>query len=141
MQVFDADLSALGNYQGANLSLARRGDANAEDQFSATGGIRFSGSDLKIIASNTTIGTVNNTGGTLSITFNSNANQASVNATLAGIAYRNTDSTPPASVKLDWTFNDGNTGSQGSPIRTLYKMTALRQQAEDCWQTTQTAAF
>ena len=29
------------------------------------------------------------------------------------VAYSNTNDDPPASVQIDWTFNDGNTGAQG----------------------------
>ena len=33
---------------------------------------------------------------------------------LQNITYTNSSSTPPASVALDWTFNDGNSGAQGA---------------------------
>jgi hypothetical protein len=42
-----------------------------------------------------------------------NATQSLVNTALQSIAYANTSDAPPASVQIDWTFSDGNTGSQG----------------------------
>jgi uncharacterized delta-60 repeat protein len=108
--LFDADLAALdngaGNYAGASITLARTGGANAQDVFSATGALSFSGSD--VLLSGVTVGTLTNAAGTLVITFNSNATQARVNQTLSAIGYSNSSDTPPASVQIDWTFSDGN---------------------------------
>jgi len=50
----------------------------------------------------------------LKITFNANATQDLVNQALSLLAYSNTSDTPPTSVKIDWTFSDGNTGAQGT---------------------------
>jgi uncharacterized delta-60 repeat protein len=108
--LFDADLAALdngaGNYAGASITMARTGGANAQDVFSATGALSFSGSD--VLLSGVTVGTLTNAAGTLVITFNSNATQARVNQTLSAIGYSNSSDTPPASVQIDWTFSDGN---------------------------------
>ncbi len=51
--------------------------------------------------------------GILKLTFNSNATQNLVNKAIQQITYENTSDAPPSSVQIDWTFNDGNTGSQG----------------------------
>ena len=114
--VFDADLAALnggaGNYSGASVTLARAGGSAAEDVFSARGNLAFTGGNA--VLSGTTVGTVSNTGGTLTISFNANATQARVNEVLSSIGYANTSDAPPASVQVDWSFSDGNTGSQGS---------------------------
>ncbi|MDH3739360.1 MAG: DUF4347 domain-containing protein, partial [Alphaproteobacteria bacterium] len=113
--VFDSELSAADNFDGATLTLVRNGGANAEDVFSATGtlsGLTESGS---LVVGGTTIGTVTtNSAGTLVLTFNSNATNALVNSAMQQIAYSNSSSTPPASVQIDWTFDDGNSGAQGS---------------------------
>ena len=97
--ITDAELTALdsgaGNYAGASITLARAEGANALDVFSGSGDLSFDG-------------------GTLTITFNTEATQARVNAVLSAIAYSNTSDTPPASVQIDWSFSDGNTGSQGT---------------------------
>jgi VCBS repeat-containing protein len=55
-----------------------------------------------------------NAGGTLSLSFNANATQARVNEVIQSIAYANASDAPPASVQIGWTFNDGNTGGQGT---------------------------
>ena len=114
--VFDADLAALnggaGNYSGASVTLARSGGSAAEDVFSARGSLAFTGGNA--VLSGTTVGTVTNAGGTLTITFNASATQARVNEVLSSIGYANTSDAPPASVQIGWSFSDGNTGSQGS---------------------------
>jgi uncharacterized delta-60 repeat protein len=115
--IYDAELTAQGNYNGASITLVRQGGANAEDVFSGSGLLRFSGSDA--VLSGVTIGTVSNSNGTLTINFNSDATQTRVDTLLSSIAYRNTTDYPPAptdtppSVQIDWTFSDGNTGTQG----------------------------
>ena len=110
--VVDADLTGS-NYAGAALTLARSGGANAQDVFSGSGALTLvDGGNVTL--SGTVIGTATNSGGTLTITFNADATQARVNATLQAIAYSNSSHTPPASVTLAWSFSDGNTGAQGA---------------------------
>jgi hypothetical protein len=61
--------------------------------------------------------TFTNTGGTLAISFNGSATtatQALVNDVARHVQYSNSSGTPPASVTLNWTLNDGNTGTQGT---------------------------
>ncbi|MBT3044278.1 MAG: VCBS repeat-containing protein, partial [Candidatus Thiodiazotropha sp. (ex Codakia orbicularis)] len=124
VNVSDAELDALnsgqGDYNGASLTLVRNGAANSDDVFSFNdgNGITLSGSNLikssQIIASFDTTSTA----GELVITF-TNANgqtptSADVDNILRQITYSNSNDAPPASVQIDWTFDDGNTGSQGS---------------------------
>jgi hypothetical protein len=112
--VFDADLGA-GTYAGATLTLARNGGANAEDRFSATGTLGALTPGGPLTVGGATIGTVTaNGGGTLVLGFGAGATQALVNDTISQIAYANTSGTPPASVRIDWTFGDGNAGAQGA---------------------------
>ncbi len=112
VQIFDAELSVLNNFSGAILALVRNGGASADDIFSATGTLSLSSGN--VIVNGTTIGTYTNAGGTLTFTFNSNATQMLVNSAMQQIAYSNSSDVPPASVQIDWTFSDGNTGAQGS---------------------------
>lgn len=112
VSIFDAELSALNNFSGATLTLARNGGANPEDVFSATGTLSLSSGNL--IVSGTTIGTYSNSSGTLAFMFNSNATQTLVNSAMQQITYSNSSDTPPASAQINWMFNDGNSGSQGS---------------------------
>ena len=68
-----------------------------------------------LVYNSVTVGTVTtNSGGTLLLTFNATADQAAVNGVLQSISYSNSSDTPPTSVRIDWTFNDNNDGSQGS---------------------------
>jgi uncharacterized delta-60 repeat protein len=116
VQIYDAELTALnsgnGNYSGSSVTLARQGGASAQDVFSGSGNLSLSGSS--VILSGVTIGSLTNTNGTLAITFNANATQVRVNEALSLIAYSNTSDAPPASVQINWAFNDGNTGVQGT---------------------------
>ncbi|MEZ5909136.1 MAG: tandem-95 repeat protein [Hyphomicrobiaceae bacterium] len=112
VQIFDTQLAAQGHYDGATLTLARDGGANADDVFAATGNLVLSVGD--VILSGVTIGTFTNSGGTLAITFNAAATQARVDEAMRAITYANSSDGPPASLDILWTFNDGNTGSQGT---------------------------
>ncbi len=113
--IYDAELSASGNYNGSLVTLSRSGGANAQDVFRASGilsslieGSYFSVDDV-------TIGRVNaNSGGILKLAFNNKATQSLVDKALQNITYGNTSDAPPESVVIDWVFNDGNSGSQGT---------------------------
>ena len=97
------------------LTLVRNGGASAEDVYSATANLAALTESGNLVLSGVTIGTVTtNSAGTLVLTFNANATQARVNETLQSIAYTNSSGTPPASVQIDWSFDDGNTGAQGT---------------------------
>ena len=115
VEIFDQELSSIDDFNGASILLVRNGGANSDDEFSATGSLGALSQAGNLTYGGTTIGTVTtNSGGTLLLTFNSNATETLVNSTLQSIAYSNSSDTPPASVQIDWTFDDGNTGDQGS---------------------------
>ncbi len=112
VSIGDVELSALNNFNGATLTLARNGGASAEDVFSGSGTLSLSSGN--VVVSGTTIGTYSNSGGTLAVTFNSSATQTLVNSAMQQIAYSNSSDAPPASAQINWTFSDGNSGSQGT---------------------------
>ncbi|WP_421877021.1 DUF4347 domain-containing protein [Pacificispira sp.] len=117
--IADAELDALnggaGNYNGATLTLSRNGGANAQDQFAHTGTLAALTQGGNLTVGATTIGTVTtNSAGTLLLTFNANATTALVNSAIQQITYTNTSDTPPANVQINYVFNDGNSGAQGS---------------------------
>ena len=115
VQIFDAELSGIDNFNGATLTLVRDGGANADDSFSESGLLSAITESGNLTYNGTTVGTVStNSGGTLVLTFNNSATNTLVNIVMQSIAYSNGNDTPPASVEIDWSFNDGNTGSQGS---------------------------
>jgi uncharacterized delta-60 repeat protein len=115
VSIYDAELAASGSYAGATVTLARRGGASANDAFGASGMLANIQESKDVIYSGTTIGVVTqNSAGSLVLTFNASATQSLVNGALSAITYANTSDAPPSSVQIDWTFSDGNTGSQGT---------------------------
>jgi hypothetical protein len=113
--IADTELDAANNYNGATLTLVRNGGANADDVFANTGTLNALTESGSLVVGGTTIGTVTtNSGGTLVLTFNGNATTARVNSALQQLTYANSNGTPPANVQIDFTFNDGNAGAQGS---------------------------
>ena len=113
--ITDAELSAANNFNGATLTLTRNGGTNAQDLFSATGTLGALTQGGSLIVGGTTIGAVTtNSNGTLLLAFNANATNALVNSAMQQIAYSNSSDSPPTSAQINWTFSDGNTGSQGA---------------------------
>ena len=123
VQIYDAELISVG-YGNASLILARRGGAQAEDQFSGAG-IVAGQSSGDISVGNITIGDYIWDAGVLQITFNSNTTQALLNQAVQAIAYENTSNSPARSIQIDWTFSDGNIGDQGTggPLKATYRTT------------------
>ena len=115
VELFDAELDASGNYDGATLSIARTGAASSEDVFDGDGFLLTEGQDL--VYANTTVGTVVvNSGGELELEFNSNATRAMINGVAQSITYANSNNAPPASVDLEWGFSDQSTvGGTSAP--------------------------
>ncbi|VXC14391.1 hypothetical protein [Massilia sp. 9I] len=109
--IFDAELSARGNYEGASVSVARQGGAQAGDQFGAINDVSFAGGRVKV--GGVDIGAVSESGGQLLMSFNAAATQALVNRAMQSIGYASTSATPSASIGFNWSFSDGNAGAQG----------------------------
>ncbi|EMI46059.1 LamG-like jellyroll fold domain-containing protein [Rhodopirellula sp. SWK7] len=113
--IFDPELESTGvnSYDNTVLTIHRNGGATGDDVFSETGNLSAMTESGALVLSGTTVGTVSvNSGGTLTLRFNSNATEAIVNEVLQSIAYSNTSYTPPASVTLDYSFSDDNFGTQ-----------------------------
>ena len=120
VSVADQQLDAIDNYSGASVTLRRDTGPNADDVFSFNdgSGISLVGSSLikngQIIA----VFDLATTPGELSIVLtDANGETPSgsdVDNVLRQITYSNTSDSPPATVQIDWTFDDGNTGAQGS---------------------------
>ena len=113
VQIVDAELSVAASFSGATLTLQRQGGANAQDQL-AFDGVAVTTSGADVLVSGVQVGTYTFTGGQLVVTFGANATQARVNTTMRHIVYWNSSDAPPASVQIDWTFNDSNAGAQGT---------------------------
>ncbi|NKI75388.1 DUF4347 domain-containing protein [Dickeya sp. CFBP 2040] len=117
--VADTELNALnsglGNYNGASISIARNGGANSNDSFGNSGLLGALTQGQSFTYNGTAVGSVTaNSSGTLTLTFNSNATSAIVNAVLQSLTYANSSNDPPTSVTLNWTFNDGSLNSSGT---------------------------
>jgi predicted outer membrane repeat protein len=112
--IFDEELSAIDDFGGATLTLARVGSANAEDNFNRVAGTNLTFSGANFLLSGVQKGAYVLSGGTITLTFDSGVTNAEVNEVMQSIGYRNLSDNPPTSVDIQWTFNDGNTGAQGS---------------------------
>ncbi|WP_206074738.1 beta strand repeat-containing protein, partial [Pseudoalteromonas rubra] len=117
--IADTELDALdsgaGNYNNATLTIARNGGANAQDVFGNNGLLGTLTESSTFTYNSTTVGTVTtNSSGTLVLTFNTSATSAIVDSVLQNITYQNSSEAPPASVTLDYTFNDGTANSTGT---------------------------
>ncbi|MFK7916177.1 MAG: DUF4347 domain-containing protein, partial [Pseudomonadales bacterium] len=114
VEIFDAELSELDNFDGATLTLVRNGGADPSDIYSATGSLLSldQGSNNLNIGLLTIGSVTTNSGGTLALTFNSSATNYLVNQVMQQIAYSNSGDNPPASVQIDWTFDDGGDSVQ-----------------------------
>jgi uncharacterized delta-60 repeat protein len=113
VSIFDTELWG-GSFAGATLTLARNGGASANDLFSNSGTLSELTGGGDVTVDGTVIGTVTtNSGGTLLLTFTATATEALVDSAMRQIAYSNSIGSP-ASVQIDWSFSDGNSGSQGS---------------------------
>jgi hypothetical protein len=117
----DAELDALnggnGNYNGATITLVRNGGADATDRFGISGGTVALDNGSTVTVGVTNIGQVtagSAVGGTVTITLNSSATSALVDTFFQSIGYINTNGAASGTVTIDVTFNDGNSGSQGS---------------------------
>lgn len=117
VELFDDELGSRDDFGGSTLTLERDSGGNAEDVFSATGNLTFEGSDTGNMAllSGTVVGTYSQSGGALTLAFAQGVTNAQVNEVMQSLAYENTSTVPPESVKIAWRFNDQNTGtSQGA---------------------------
>jgi hypothetical protein len=117
--VADVDLDAKnggnGDYAGATLTVNRNLGANPEDSFSLVAGPDFTiaGSDLKTTGGQVFATITTNAGGQIVIAFNSlgaAATSALVDEVIQAIRYTNGSDTPPSSVSLAYSFNDGSPG-------------------------------
>ncbi|AFK57505.1 Putative Ig domain family (plasmid) [Tistrella mobilis KA081020-065] len=117
IDIYDPELWLVDNHDGMVITITRDGGADADDLFGAISGGTLGdlteGEDLTV--GGTVIGTVTtNAGGTLVLTLNADATYDLVNEAAKQIGYATANNTPPSSVDLLWSVDDGNTGAQGS---------------------------
>ena len=119
----DIDLDARnggnGDYGGSTLTVSRNGGATAQDVLSIVSGAGFvvNGANLETSPGGLVFATVSGGNGTpLVITFTSSgtpATSALADAVLQAVQYVYTGDTPPASITLDVSLNDGAPGNAG----------------------------
>jgi uncharacterized delta-60 repeat protein len=115
VQISDIELEATGSYAGASLTLTRSGGADAQDLYSQSGELSALIEGQALVFEGVSIGTVTtNSGGLLVLSFGSGATKTLVESALRSIAYSNAGDNPPGLVQIQWSFGDGNTGSQGA---------------------------
>ena len=113
--VADTELDSSNNYNGASITIARNGGASSQDVFGNSGLLGALVQGQAFTYNGTTVGTVTtNASGALKLSFNASATSAMVDAVLQSLTYANDSNDPPASVTLNWTFNDGSLSSSGS---------------------------
>jgi len=122
VQIYDAELSALNNFEGASLTIQQT-TPNAQDVFSVVGGVYTdyfqtsdvwfwqgdgeSGTDGSVHVGESAVGSYIGGAGSLIISFNWNANQEAVNQVLSSITYSNSAVQTAETISIDWTFSDG----------------------------------
>ncbi|MCC8190396.1 MAG: VCBS domain-containing protein, partial [Planctomycetes bacterium] len=99
------------DWEDFSITIRRQGGADADDVFSYWNGSEFV--DIRagdqLIYNGVVVGVVTkNDGGEVTLTFNDNADQASVSAILGNIGYSISSHNPPESVTLEYVLNDGN---------------------------------
>jgi uncharacterized repeat protein (TIGR01451 family) len=116
--------NSIGDYSNTVLTLVRNGGANSGDVFSGAGnastGLFFSGSN--VVFNGSTIGTYTMTGGTLSVTFATGMNAASVRNVLNNVTYSFTGDTHTldGGITINATLRDHNTQTgtvDGNPFQ------------------------
>jgi microcystin-dependent protein len=115
----DANLDLMnggrGNYAGASLTIERHGGPNAEDAFGfETTGASFTVSGGNLQSGGNTFASFTNTGGVLTITFDSSSAIATTLLTNNVIEHVTYAHQGPASVVIDLALSDGNSGGQGA---------------------------
>jgi uncharacterized delta-60 repeat protein len=113
--IYDSELANINDYAGSSVSLLRKGGANPQDIFSSTNNLSTLTEGKYFSVDGITLGrVVTNSAGKLVLTFLSGATQNLVDQTLSDITYTNTSDNPPSSIQIQWTFDDGNAGLQGT---------------------------
>ncbi|MCC9656619.1 cadherin domain-containing protein [Rhodopirellula halodulae] len=114
LTLFDDEIAAgLDNYDNTILRISRDGGASGDDVYGGSGNLAALTESGSVVLSGETIGTVEqNSAGQLRLRFNFNLDAAKLNEVLQSITYENTSDAPPASVQLNWEFDDDNFGTQ-----------------------------
>lgn len=105
-KIYDADFEKSNNYANSTLTLERVGGAHIQDVFLGSGSLKLENG--KVVVLNVDIGVYSLVNGQLQMTFNSNATQELVSASLQQIAYKNTNNHLTKTISMSWKFDDGS---------------------------------
>lgn len=115
-KVYDADFESSNNYANSSLTLERLGGANAQDVFTGSGSLKLENGS--IIIQNKNIGSYKLQLGQLQMTFNSNATQELISASMQQISYKNTNNHLTQNISINWKFDDGSATANSSVTAT-----------------------
>ncbi|VFR45044.1 hypothetical protein ANT2_0739 [plant metagenome] len=103
---YDARNGGAGDYNGATITLAREGGANAEDSFgfADSDSLKRVGNDIQLDGA--TIASFTSVDGTLTLTFTATASTATANEVLHRISYGNASKDPAATIRLALSVKD-----------------------------------
>lgn len=118
VEIVDPELSRttqLGTFAGTTLIVGRSDatdgfSANAEDVLGFNDSVSISSNEISV--GGIVVATFTNANGELSITFNAEATDTSVNTVASAITYANSSDTPPVEVTLRYRFNDANKNNE-----------------------------
>ncbi|MBC3807678.1 DUF4214 domain-containing protein [Undibacterium seohonense] len=105
-RIYDVDFEKSNNYANSTLTLERVGGAHIQDVFLGSGSLKLENG--KVVVLNVEIGNYSLVNGQLQMTFNSNATQELVSASLQQIAYKNTNNHLTKTISMSWKFDDGS---------------------------------
>ena len=105
-KIYDVDFEKSNNYANSTLTLERVGGAHIQDVFLGSGSLKLENG--KVVVLNVDIGIYSLVNGQLQMTFNSNATQELVSASLQQIAYKNTNNHLTKTISMSWKFDDGS---------------------------------
>ena len=120
LTVSDTPLDQLnggaGNYDGATFTIERDGGGNPNDGYfiDTSGDVTLAEPNNQLQVNGLTVATAGASGGVLTVSFNSSATTADVDDVMEHLGYVNTSNTPPDSVTLDYTFDDGSVSATSS---------------------------
>ncbi|MBN3216564.1 beta-propeller fold lactonase family protein [Pectobacterium polaris] len=116
IQFSDVDMDELDSYQGMSFTIARAGDASANDVFGLANGQGLSLKGSTLLLNNVKIADVTVAEGTITVSITSPISKTVVNQILQQVTYRNSGTELPARVDLTVSVRDSGGKSADIPL-------------------------
>ncbi|MEQ9994967.1 beta-propeller fold lactonase family protein [Pectobacterium versatile] len=116
IQFSDVDMDELDSYQGMSFTIARAGDASANDVFGLANGQGLSLKGSTLLLNNVKIADVTVAEGTITVSITSPLSKTVVNQILQQVTYRNSGTELPARVDLTVSVRDSGGKSADIPL-------------------------